>query len=139
LKAFRAGIQSEHAVIGCTSWGLYKALDEGWHGGSGGTRVAEIFDLVCIDEASQLLVPQALMCLAGLREGGRVLIAGDNKQLAPIGGGHDWSVDNRSLGGSVYDFLVEAKIPEQRLNETFFRVETVIFLAMKNYTRMCLL
>lgn len=59
------------------------------------------------------------MGLAGLCMGGRVLVAGDNQQLPPIGGGHDWAVDSRCLGGSVYDFLVEAKIPEQRLSETF--------------------
>jgi hypothetical protein len=119
LKEFGKGIAQDHAVVGCTAWGIYKALEMGWHGGPRGSRVAEIFDLACIDEASQIQVPQALLGLAGLRRGGRVLVAGDNKQLSPIGGGYDWAVDDRSLGGSVYDFLVTAKIPEQRLSETF--------------------
>lgn len=42
------------------------------------------YDLVVIDEGSQLRVADSAIAIRRVREGGRLLIAGDDKQLAPI-------------------------------------------------------
>ena len=46
--------------------------------------VQPLFDLIVIDEASQMDVANATLVLAGLAEDGAVVIAGDPKQLPPI-------------------------------------------------------
>ncbi len=53
--------------------------------GEGGNSVLEeLFDLVVLDESSQVPVTLALRPLAGLRPDGQVVIAGDNLQMPPI-------------------------------------------------------
>jgi hypothetical protein len=46
--------------------------------------VQGLFDLVIIDEASQVPVSQALSALAGLKEHARLIVAGDHLQMPPI-------------------------------------------------------
>ena len=77
-----------------------------------------LFDLVCIDEASQMMVAQGLMALAGLRADCRVLVAGDNQQLPPVQAIFDREINGRQLGSSLYEFLKTAKAPEVRFEET---------------------
>ncbi len=105
-------------VVGCTVWTLGRMLSEGLGQDNDG-RTAPIFDLVCIDEASQLVVSQGLMALAALRPHGRVLVAGDDKQLPPVRAIHEQEVDGRRIGGSLYDFLKQGNVAEFALDETF--------------------
>lgn len=49
-----------------------------------GGAAARLFDLIVLDEASQLDVATSTLPLAGLADGGSVVIAGDPKQLPPI-------------------------------------------------------
>jgi DNA replication ATP-dependent helicase Dna2 len=49
-----------------------------------GGAATELFDLILVDEASQLDVATSTLPLAGLAAGGSVIIAGDPKQLPPI-------------------------------------------------------
>jgi hypothetical protein len=111
-----AALQAEHTVVGCTVWSLNKVLDSG-DPAAGPT--APLFHLVCIDEASQMVVSHGLMALAGLAGGGRVLVAGDDKQLPPVRALHEQEVGGRRLGGSLYDFLKSAQVAERSLDETF--------------------
>ena len=53
-------------------------------GESGNSVLAELFDLVVLDESSQVPVTLALRPLAGLRTDGQVVIAGDHLQMPPI-------------------------------------------------------
>jgi DNA replication ATP-dependent helicase/nuclease Dna2 len=48
------------------------------------TRCAPLFDVMLIDEASQLDVAHAVVALSKLAEGGRVVVVGDDKQMSPI-------------------------------------------------------
>ncbi|WP_437277874.1 AAA domain-containing protein [Sorangium sp. So ce375] len=107
----------DQAVVGMTTWGAFRALSKGHHGGDPALD-AEIFDLVCLDEASQMKVGQALMALAPLKDDGRIVVAGDDKQLAPIGV-EAWSEVNTTLTGSFYTFLRDANVPVFALVETF--------------------
>jgi hypothetical protein len=111
-------LDQPHMVMGTTSWSLYKLIDKARHPAADGLT-APLFDLVCIDEASQMVVSQGLMCLAGLAPGGRVLVAGDDRQLPPVRQVHEHEVDGRRIGGSLYAFLREAQVAEFRLDETF--------------------
>lgn len=111
--------REQHLVCGTTVWQLAKLLEEQSESFGGDERTAPIFDFVCVDESSQILVAQGLMALAALKPKGRILAAGDNKQLGPIRSVTDNKKDVRGLAGSLYDFLQKAKVPEFTLNETF--------------------
>ncbi len=111
-------LSAEHLVLGATTWQIHRALRSGDYGGPR-TNHRELFDLLCLDEASQMRVGQALMALAPLKEAARVVVAGDDRQLAPIGQVGPWEFDERNLAGSLYSFLQGSGIPEFQLVETF--------------------
>lgn len=116
-EAAFADLSAEAVVVGASVWQLHRLLGHKKAPGDG--VVAPVFDLVCIDEASQLVLSQGLMALAGLRPGGRVVVAGDDRQLPPIRAGRNVDVEGRQLGGSLYAFLKSAGVPEFPLEETF--------------------
>ena len=68
------------------------------------SAIAPLFDLIVIDEASQIDVANAVLPLATLATGGSVVIAGDPLQLPPI---HrvDPPTGAEALVGSIYEFL----------------------------------
>jgi hypothetical protein len=105
-------------VVGGSVWSLYRLLADG-RGPSADGLTAEFFDLVCIDEASQMVLGHGLLGLAGLKPGGRIVVAGDDRQLPPIRAARDVVLDGRALGGSLYGFMASAGTPEFRLDETF--------------------
>ena len=102
-------LEQPHFIAAGTTWALIRLLKEMPVPGKTGV-VAPLFDLICIDEASQMLVAQGLTALAGLTPGARVLVAGDDRQLPPVQSVSDRILDGRSLGGSVYSFLKTAKV-----------------------------
>ena len=59
-------------VVGGTAWSLRKAFRP------------ETADLLVIDEGSQVKVPESAVMIRRLRNGGRLIIAGDDRQLPPI-------------------------------------------------------
>jgi hypothetical protein len=81
-------LHSDHLVVGCSVWALNRLLTAGDPSVTDGPT-SPLFHLVCIDKASQMVVSNGLMALAGLAPGGRVLVAGDDKQLPPVRTVHD--------------------------------------------------
>src|SRR5262249_26776585 len=79
----REALKARCLVAGANAWSLFKLFEQG-KGPGGDGPTARVFGLTLIDEASQLLVGQGLMSLAGLAEGGRVVVAGDDRQLPPV-------------------------------------------------------
>jgi hypothetical protein len=67
-------------------------------------RCASLFDVVLIDEASQMDVAHAIVGLSKLAADARVVVVGDDKQMAPI---HPVEAPEglEHLLGSVYDFF----------------------------------
>ncbi len=65
--------ENEHAVLGATAHSCLKQWD-----------ALEPFDLVVIDEASQVRVPEAAVAASLVADGGRLVLAGDHLQLPPI-------------------------------------------------------
>ena len=74
-------------VVGSTVWSLWKqmrAMNGAGDDEAAGLPVRALFDVVVLDEASQVKVPEALIALSSIRRGGRVILAGDDRQLPPI-------------------------------------------------------
>ena len=65
-------------VVGSTVWSVYKTS----RGLSAPGRPT--FDVVLVDEASQLKLPDAIIAFAALKPEGSVILAGDDQQLPPI-------------------------------------------------------
>ncbi|HKP75616.1 MAG TPA: ATP-binding protein, partial [Longimicrobiaceae bacterium] len=90
-------------VVGSTVWSLWKRMKAASADAEEGAEeipISPMFDVVVIDEASQMKVPDALIALSSIRPGGRVLMCGDDRQLAPIVRGR-YDADN-TLFGSVF-------------------------------------
>ncbi|MEJ1938815.1 hypothetical protein WDZ92_52125, partial [Nostoc sp. NIES-2111] len=66
-----------------------------------------------------MVLAQGLMSMGGLKEGGRLVVAGDDKQLPPVRSSREVELGGRVLGGSLYAFLKSANAPEFALDETF--------------------
>lgn len=111
-------LQGENIIVGASTWSLQK-LVQAANGKGSSDLTAPLFELVCIDEASQMALAQGLLAVCGLSDDGSVLVAGDNKQLQPIGGLHDFEFEGRKLGTSLYDYLVAQEVPEFPFDETF--------------------
>jgi hypothetical protein len=65
-------------VLGATVWATAKAMQK-----TGGAP-RPWFDVVLIDEASQLKLPDALLALAAGKPQANIILAGDDRQLPPI-------------------------------------------------------
>ncbi|HSU13923.1 bifunctional RecB family nuclease/DEAD/DEAH box helicase [Longimicrobium sp.] len=92
-------------VVGSTVWSLWKRMraasnDAADEDAGADVPVSPMFDVVVIDEASQMKVADALIALSSIRRGGRVIVCGDDRQLAPIvRGSYD---DAETLFGSAF-------------------------------------
>ncbi len=65
--------EADHVVLGATAYSSLKKRDE-----------LPEFDLVVVDEASQVKVPEAAVAALLVGESGRLVLAGDHLQLPPI-------------------------------------------------------
>jgi hypothetical protein len=109
---------SGRAVVGATIWSLYRLLSSGLAEGAAGPT-APLFDLISIDEASQMVLGHGLMALGGLAPAGRVVVCGDDQQLPPVRSLREIDVGGRQMGGSLYAFMKSANAAEFALEETF--------------------
>jgi predicted RecB family nuclease len=66
------------AIVGATTLGLGKLCRQASGGG-----VAD-WDLLVLDEASQMSVPAFLVASVGLKRDGRIIVVGDHRQMPPI-------------------------------------------------------
>jgi hypothetical protein len=86
-------LQSNYCVAGMTPGGIYDIIKERW--GSGEKLFGhELCDLLVLDEASQMNLPEALMAALPLKAEAPVIIVGDHRQMPPIVK-HDWDTEAR--------------------------------------------
>ncbi len=73
-------LQSESLclVLGGTVWSVYKGMKEA------GALVQQWFDVVLVDEASQMKLPDALVAFSSSKTNSNIILAGDDQQLPPI-------------------------------------------------------
>lgn len=120
----------ELVVVGATAQQTNKLLSL-----SGGA-VQEFFDLILVDEASQLDVASSTLALSGLDGGGTVVIAGDPKQLPPI---HQAKppVGLESMVGPVFTYLEDRhNLQPAVLEENYRSCQTIVDLAyLADYPR----
>ena len=89
-KALGIVAEEEYAIVASTPGGVYAAADEA----RGGLFAQEIIDLLVLDEASQLSLPESIMAALPLKPDGQIVIVGDHRQMAPIVK-HDWENETR--------------------------------------------
>ncbi|WP_395090937.1 DEAD/DEAH box helicase [Armatimonas sp.] len=83
-----------------------------------------VCDLLVLDEASQMSLPEALMASLSLKPGGRVIVVGDPRQMPPIVQ-HAWDTEARRTFDlfptyrSLFDFLSALNPPYIRFTESF--------------------
>jgi hypothetical protein len=65
-------------VVGSTVWALYKSMK------AAGAPIQPWFDVILIDEASQMKLPDALIAMSASRPAANIILAGDDQQLPPI-------------------------------------------------------
>src|SRR4029077_12176032 len=101
---------SEWCVLGATKYSCLKQLDN-----------LEKFDLVVIDEASQVRVPEAAVAISLVAPEGRLVLAGDHLQLPPIvAGSYPESQDNTPpLHRSIFEVATRSTEAVRQLLENF--------------------
>ena len=103
---------------------------------SGAAVLSPYFDLVIIDEASQVDVANSTLILSALAPQGSVVVAGDHLQLSPI---HQAEPPEglENLVGQLFEyFRVEQSIPLLELNKNYrSRTEIVEFLHRAGYSQ----
>ena len=87
--------------------------------------MGSLFDLIVIDEASQLDVGHAVLALAALSEHGTVVVAGDHLQLPPI---HQATapVGLETMVGSIYSYFYDYHGIGHEMLDTNYRSNDVI-------------
>jgi len=93
-------------VLGGTVWAVHRATS------GAGDVVQPWFDVVLVDEASQMKLPDALIAFAASRAGANLILAGDDQQLPPIIKGA-YPEAQAHLLSSVFAFVRE-RIEAQR-------------------------
>ena len=111
-------------IVGGTPGGLYRLLKQGAARGRQLDWSEAYFDLVVVDEASQMSLAEALTAAAFLRDDGQFLAVGDHRQMPPILQ-HAWDqASRRDLARarphlSIFAYLLELGFARTALDESF--------------------
>ncbi|MBU9711217.1 bifunctional RecB family nuclease/DEAD/DEAH box helicase [Evansella tamaricis] len=102
----------KHVILGGTLYNTQKVYDNGW--------LAEKFNVVVVDEASQVKTADSLLALAHVSPKGRIMIVGDHYQLPPIIQGEYLSNDGEL---NVYDSIFQLMIDQDPKQEMISKLE----------------
>lgn len=111
-------------IIGGTPGGLYNLAK---YRQSGGRKVDwdnKPFDLVVIDEASQMSLPEAILACSFLHGDGSAIVVGDHRQMPPIIA-HEWKEEEKRTVVelqphlSLFESLIRYGFPRVSLDESF--------------------
>jgi superfamily I DNA and/or RNA helicase len=82
-------------VVASTPGQIYQMVKAKWSpSGTQGLLGHYVCDLLVLDEASQLSIPEAAMSALLLKPGGQLIVVGDHRQMAPIVQ-HAWDTEPR--------------------------------------------
>jgi len=108
-------------VVAATPGAIYQMVKERWPDNLFGHDVC---DLLALDEASQMNLPEAAMAALPLKGSGALIVVGDHRQMPPIVK-HDWSVEPRRTFRSYRSYeslflaLLERRPPMIKFAESF--------------------
>ncbi|MBI5531782.1 MAG: AAA family ATPase [Deltaproteobacteria bacterium] len=130
VRTLRGRLQQPNGVVvvvGATSEQVHNLLTC-----ENGRATDEFFDLILIDEASQMDVAHAILTIAGVATGGSVILAGDPLQLPPIQQA-EAPKDLEDLVGSIYGFwMKQHQIPESPLSVNYRSNDCIVGLARQS-------
>jgi len=113
--------ESLWAVVAVTPGGTYGMLKRKWPKGIFGH---EVCDLLVLDEASQMNLPEAVMAALPMKADAPLIVVGDHRQMPPIVK-HDWDRETRrtfrqyQVYESLFDTLRAQHPPIIRFAESF--------------------
>ena len=81
-------------IVGGTPGGIYNLVKKGASRGKAIDWTQELFDLIVVDEASQMGIAEALTAAAFMRGDGQFVAIGDHRQMPPILA-HAWDRESR--------------------------------------------
>ncbi|MEK6236182.1 MAG: ATP-binding protein, partial [Planctomycetales bacterium] len=113
--------ESPWSVVGVTPGGVYGMVKAKWKKNLFGH---DLCDLLVLDEASQMNLPEAVMAALGLKQDGQLIVVGDHRQMPPIVK-HDWDSEGRrtfqqyAVYASLFDSLRKQEPPMIQFAESF--------------------
>ena len=116
-KLLRLIRDSPVVVVGGTTNGICKLAEKSWKDGD------PPWDLVIVDEASQMSLPEFLAASVGLKPDGRMIVVGDHRQMPPIikakwEEGDSVAVDPYAAYRSVFDVIRADPRPKTQIRFT---------------------
>jgi len=117
-------LEQKYLVVGGTPGGLYSMMKYHPAGERHVDWSLKPFDLVVIDEASQMSLPEGVLALSFLRPDGQAIVVGDHRQMPPIVA-HPWedeekrSITETQPYQSLFEYLVNQEFPRVGLDESF--------------------
>jgi hypothetical protein len=90
--------EAQCIVVGGTVWSAYKGMRK-----TGGV-IRPWFDVVLVDEASQMRLPDALVAFGASKPHSNIILAGDDQQLPPIIHG-SYPEEHEHMLSSVFAFM----------------------------------
>lgn len=134
-------LQQPALIVGGTPGGLYSLARYRAAGGRSVDWRLKPFDLVVIDEASQMSLPEGILASAFLKPEGTEIVVGDHRQMPPIIA-HAWEDEPRRMAGahrpylSLFEALRERGLPWVGLDESFrLHASIAEFLRRNIYSR----
>ncbi|HEX8115650.1 MAG TPA: AAA domain-containing protein, partial [Pyrinomonadaceae bacterium] len=124
LEQWEMLLEEPLLVVGGTPGGLYRLVKQGASKGRAVDWSGEHFDLVVVDEASQMGLAEALTAAAFLRADGQFVAVGDHRQMPPILA-HAWDAESRRdlqrsrVFLSVFEYLQSLGFPRVALDRSF--------------------
>jgi hypothetical protein len=101
-KLVSGGVDGFPLVLCVTPPGLYGLMKK--IGGSEPPWGEGFFDLLVVDEASMMRLPELILSGAFIKESAQILVAGDHRQLPPIQA-HNWEKEDRRTLEEMASFL----------------------------------
>lgn len=134
-------LNKSFVVFGATSGGAYNLMKYRDLGGRNVDWTNKTFDLVVIDEASQMSVPEGVLSGSFLKALGSMIVVGDHRQMPPIIS-HPWKDEQKRSATehkpyvSLFETLVERGFPQVKLDESFRLHEQIAeFLRINIYEK----
>lgn len=134
-------LNDKFSIIGATSGGLFNLMRYSSVGGKHVDWDHKQFDLIVIDEASQMSIPEGVLAGAFLKNTGQMIVVGDHRQMPPINA-HPWKdeekrniVETRPYL-SLFESFFERGVSRFALDESFrLHIDIAEFLSENIYQK----